>query len=352
MKNFIIVLLIIILSSCQENRILIDELINKGTQENPIMFYNGKLFSGIGYNIFPNGTLETEQTFEDGKLNGISTEFFVSNEIKKQINYRNNKIVDGTYKVFYENGSLKLETTIINNKQNGLVIEYYDNGKIENKGYYKNGKREGKFQTYYYDGSNRGEIKYKDDLIDGEINLFNNNGTTKSREFYVLGKQEGKQYYYNYNGILEKKNRFKNDILISEILYEDNISIYKKEQLYTLKNKQKKFEDFDEDEIWYSSFDDLPVTGYVDSYIETEFSRYRYFLKEGVFQWVNIYTNKKLIMRFEYENEFNRDNHNWIKQIHYYSNGEIKKVFNRKESIERCFDVNGFYIDCNTLEKY
>ena len=58
MKNILSILLIsVLLIGCSENRVLYDDLTNKGTEVSPIMYIEGKLFSGIGFEVHPNGQL-------------------------------------------------------------------------------------------------------------------------------------------------------------------------------------------------------------------------------------------------------------------------------------------------------
>ena len=76
MKKLLLLLLCVTLFGCSGNRVLLDELSNKGTGESPTMYYEGKLFSGIGFRI-ENGQLESETNFENGKKTLFSTGGFI-----------------------------------------------------------------------------------------------------------------------------------------------------------------------------------------------------------------------------------------------------------------------------------
>jgi antitoxin component YwqK of YwqJK toxin-antitoxin module len=72
MKKLLSVLLVsILLIGCSENRVLIDELTKKGKSRDILMYYEGVLFNGIGFNIYSNGQLGYEGNFKDGKTDGL-----------------------------------------------------------------------------------------------------------------------------------------------------------------------------------------------------------------------------------------------------------------------------------------
>ena len=54
MKNILsIVLVSIILMGCSEKRVLVDELTNKGSEDSPLMYYEGDLYDGVGFDVYP-----------------------------------------------------------------------------------------------------------------------------------------------------------------------------------------------------------------------------------------------------------------------------------------------------------
>ena len=62
-----ILLFILFLFGCGEKRVLIDELTNIGTKKSPIMFYEGEVFNGVGFDVWENGQLQLEGNYKDGK---------------------------------------------------------------------------------------------------------------------------------------------------------------------------------------------------------------------------------------------------------------------------------------------
>ena len=55
-----------------EERVLYDELTNKGTGEKPIMYFEGALFNGVGFGVYPDGQLQYENRFKNGVLDGLA----------------------------------------------------------------------------------------------------------------------------------------------------------------------------------------------------------------------------------------------------------------------------------------
>jgi antitoxin component YwqK of YwqJK toxin-antitoxin module len=72
MKNILSIALVsIILMGCSDNRVFIDELTNRGDNTTLLMYYEGDLFTGVGFDVHPNGQLELEFNFKDGKQDGL-----------------------------------------------------------------------------------------------------------------------------------------------------------------------------------------------------------------------------------------------------------------------------------------
>ena len=83
-------------------RVLLDELINKGSEESELMYYESGLFNGIGYDVFSDGQLKIELKYTDGKY--------------------------GLYKEWSENGQLHIESKYKDGKKDGIFKRWYDNG--------------------------------------------------------------------------------------------------------------------------------------------------------------------------------------------------------------------------------
>jgi antitoxin component YwqK of YwqJK toxin-antitoxin module len=72
MKKLLSILSIcLVFISCSPDRVLQDELINKGTIESPLMYFEGKPFTGVAFAVHENGQLRSEFNYKAGKEDGL-----------------------------------------------------------------------------------------------------------------------------------------------------------------------------------------------------------------------------------------------------------------------------------------
>ena len=141
MKNILSILLVSgLLFGCGgENRILIDELTNKGTEDSPIMYYESELFSGIGFDIYEDGELQYESNYKDGKENGFYKEWYENGQLRYEGNYKDGK-EDGIHKGWYKNGQMEYESNSQDGKEHGEFWGWNQNGQITFEALYNDGK--------------------------------------------------------------------------------------------------------------------------------------------------------------------------------------------------------------------
>jgi antitoxin component YwqK of YwqJK toxin-antitoxin module len=147
MKKVLTVLTVcLVFTSCSQDRVLKEELINKGTQESPLFYYNGELFTGVEFDVYTNGQLKYEYTIKDGIYSGL-----VQN--------------------WYENGQLLSEGKAKNNIYDGLIKEWYENGQLRSEMFYSNGLKQ-KEKLWGKNGELRQEIDYEKEREMYELGLF------------------------------------------------------------------------------------------------------------------------------------------------------------------------------------
>jgi hypothetical protein len=66
-KLLSILLLSLVLIGCSEERVLYGDLTNKGTEASPLVFFEGALFNGVGFDGYSNGQLEVDSNYKDGE---------------------------------------------------------------------------------------------------------------------------------------------------------------------------------------------------------------------------------------------------------------------------------------------
>jgi antitoxin component YwqK of YwqJK toxin-antitoxin module len=175
-KVLSVLLVSVILIGCSEDRVLYNDLTEKGTKESPIMYYKGSLFSGVGF-----GKNGFEQYFEDGKQHGY-------------------------LKIYYENGQLNIHQIYKDNKLNGLSLLYYKNGQLEQEGNFDNGTRIGLWKWYTKNGQLEYEGNYKDGVRNGVWINYDESGTESEKweDFYNLGNKIYTRYFKNGKLFLKK----------------------------------------------------------------------------------------------------------------------------------------------------
>ena len=160
-----------------ENRVLVDELINKGSEYSPLMYSADGLYTGVGFDVYPDGQLKEEGAFKDGSK-------------------------DGLWKVWYENGQLKEEGAWKDGRHYGLFRNWYENGQLKWEDNYKDGNFDGLSKVWYENGQLKYELNYKDDELDGLWKSWYENGKLKYINNYENGNKDGVQKEWYENGQL------------------------------------------------------------------------------------------------------------------------------------------------------
>ena len=161
MKKILSILLVsVLLIGCSKDRVLIDELTNKGTEESPIMYSEKGLFNGIGFDVYKDGQLKFENNYTDGKKDGSFKEWYENGQLSYEGNWKDgNK--DGLWKKWYENGLLvKKEVNYKDGNIDGLWKEWYKNGQLSYEGNYKDGWEDGLQKNWFENGQLISESNY------------------------------------------------------------------------------------------------------------------------------------------------------------------------------------------------
>ena len=95
------------------------------------------------------GTLVSEEFYQDGKKEGLEKIFYPGKGEAEIISW-NEGIREGTWKQFYDDGVLKLVCTYKNGEREGPIKIFFVTGKILTTGHYKKGHQDSTW-TYYDD---------------------------------------------------------------------------------------------------------------------------------------------------------------------------------------------------------
>ncbi|HTA28082.1 MAG TPA: toxin-antitoxin system YwqK family antitoxin [Bacteroidia bacterium] len=152
------------------------------------------------YQYFPNGTLEYEIPFKNGKINGVDRWYYESGELERETPYFNGK-ENGIEKDYYDSGKLRAEYPYVNGNINGTVKYYYKSGKLSEESIYSYGNQIGTAKGYYESGALKSEATYANGMGNGMFIEYYENGTIESKVHYTNGYENGiyRSYYENDN---------------------------------------------------------------------------------------------------------------------------------------------------------
>ena len=214
MKKILSILLVsVLLIGCSENRILLDELINKGTVESPIMYVEKELFSGIGFNVYDNGQLMSEMDYKNGKKDGLYKVWYENGTFMNEVNYKNGLLEDGIVKYWSEDGDLKYEENFIDGKTVWLK-EFFKNGQKYSTFDIKDGEKDGLYKQWNKDGQLISEINYKNGKKEGISKNWYDNGQLISEINYKNNVRDGLSKGWYENGDLSWTTNYKDGQLI------------------------------------------------------------------------------------------------------------------------------------------
>lgn len=215
-----------------------------GKTKEVIPFVGGKE-NGNGYELSPDSVLITLTTYKMGfiqrteRINrkdnkglkqGMWKEFYPSGTIKSEVTYRDDKM-DGYLKEYSANGSLLNTTKYINGilQQNppelaklDIKYVYHDNGNIKFSATYKDGVMEGIQREFSPEGKVIAAKVYSEGFLIGEGVMdtagmqqgpwieYYPGGQVKSKGEYINNMRIGEWIFYYSNGKVEQKGKYDN----------------------------------------------------------------------------------------------------------------------------------------------
>jgi antitoxin component YwqK of YwqJK toxin-antitoxin module len=181
-----------------------------GEKLKTITYQNG-ILNGLAQEFFPDGKLQLQGNYTDGKKSGIWKQW--DQDGKYGIGSFDNDVPEGKWIFYYADGALKSEGKFRNGAQTGVWTEYTEKGDVS-EGTYLNGLPEGTWVCKYknnkpcYIGSFNKGIKegywqewdvlgslskgnYVNDSKDGTWTIMDPNGNKLIEGNYLNGKEDG-----------------------------------------------------------------------------------------------------------------------------------------------------------------
>ena len=69
------------------------------------MYFEGKPFTGVGFDVYSNGLMMFEANYKNGKLDGLFKFWYLNGQLANSSNYKDGEL-DGLDKGWYEDGRL------------------------------------------------------------------------------------------------------------------------------------------------------------------------------------------------------------------------------------------------------
>ena len=200
MRKITTCLLLVLLSCATVSKEVSRELISNPDGTKEYVFYSDE--KEITKQIVKGGrVIKTIGKIPDG----IVKEYYKSEKLKAEWNYKNNKL-EGLSKQYFESGKLMTESNLKDGKAEGLSKRYYENGKLFVVSNYKDGKEEGKCMMYDENGMLFSELHYRNNKLDGITNIYDESGKIRVIENYENGKRTKRKEYDEKGNLRFEKN--------------------------------------------------------------------------------------------------------------------------------------------------
>ena len=124
----------------------------KGRTKREGILEDGKMITYMEITWYENGQKEKEETYKDGKEDGLWTYWFKNGQKKFDFNYKDGER-DGLSTYWFETGLKYSERNYKDGRENGLWIEWYENGQKKVEGTFVDGYIVGPGKKWNEDGS-------------------------------------------------------------------------------------------------------------------------------------------------------------------------------------------------------
>lgn len=115
------------------------------------VYYKQKHFTGLQFQLYPNGDTAFVKSFYNGLEEGYSKKWYLNKQMAEQRLYIAGK-KEGTHLAWWPNGKLKYKYTFVNDEFDGTCKEWYPNGMIFKEFNYKAGHEDGSIKMFWENG--------------------------------------------------------------------------------------------------------------------------------------------------------------------------------------------------------
>lgn len=277
--------------------------------------------TGLHISFYPNGTMKTEASYSNGKLNGLYKMFNPHEQLIQVGNYEQDSLVYSS-------------STMADFEDPFVKMEYYSDSTLKYKGTFRDNTPIGTHRTYDKRGNITGGALYDTDgnLLGTGITLENGDKNGEWTFFYTSGKKESEGSFLNglKNGLwkfyypdetIKQKGEYKEGKLNGTWLFYSEVGDLQKEEEYKYGQREGLSIEYDEDEekILDGMYKNDLRQGYWTIRIGDLISQgeYNYGEKNGT--WKSSYLNGNKAFKGNFSNGEKIGSHTY-----YYQNGQIE----------------------------
>lgn len=167
---------ILLISACKQTDIVEIKDENNHVAERYEVKKNSTIRSGSYTRFYPDGNIQEEAIYKNGKLEGQRKIFLKTGQLEILENYLDGQF-QGKFNSYYPNGKINVDGQYLNGEMHGLWKRYYDTGELMEETIFENNDENGPFKEFYKNGKLKAEGNYLNGPKEnGELRMYDENG--------------------------------------------------------------------------------------------------------------------------------------------------------------------------------
>ena len=169
--------------------------------------------NGVYKRYFDNGKQLSEESYNDGMLEGKWTYWYENGQVKLKGNFKPYEVLPNDER--WERSSRYVFPA--RDSKHGKWTEWYENGQKKREQNYECGRVIGKWTSWYENGNKKSVSNYKDGglpgmnraIADGNFTEWYENGQKKIERYYQTNRAEGKWTEWDKDGQIMEERYYK-----------------------------------------------------------------------------------------------------------------------------------------------
>ncbi len=154
--------------------------------------------------FYPNGRLEAQTRYTDGKRDSLYVEFHANGKRRLEATYQSG-VRQGPFKTYYDGGRVAQEGTFLDDEPSGPLTTYHPTGEIKLQTTLAKGQPTGAVRELYASGQPAAEVTYVDGKPNGAVKFYYPSGKVQSEGMLRNGLLSGSYKTYFETGQVESE---------------------------------------------------------------------------------------------------------------------------------------------------